>query len=549
MQEVRGWSDLTQMERCYMNQDMFSFVPGAYDKYQALIQEDRRRSQQVKSEKFKMADDVLICEQVDYIEVVYQIEFKREDVSDEVLFRNEIVPKKEDQVIRSCEIYQGEKQKQTCVFCEYHCNMDRHVVDLKDNLYSFEYCDSDCVPRLIRHAIRYKSVVAMDVKKVISDRYGDIVEEPIQVTLISYDGQIVYSTYIMPKYKVIDYKEKVTGIIDLSKHDFRLFDDVKIEVDRVIRDFIVVGHGISSDLNLFGLKKSYFDTLSLVDGRRISLQLMMAYVFGVAIQNGKFSSLEDAMSVMLLYRALVGKRINYKVVACYKRQKHVLRLFSPLLFDLMLQGVLLVGDMCCSRCLLYNRRIQKEVEEFGDGDNEKVYGHMSECERFFRDRKREDKLYLRSIITRCFRVECVQKEIFQKVKVDNLVYLDCQLYSLVILSDVAERVNRAKTDLQKLYVVRHAIIGDLRLFLEKRENSVAFFRGIVVKQKGKTARYKLRGVVGYEWTSVLLFASRHSINLKVFSRSIEVCDSMIKVMLFEVWLHTFFDHSRIVRCG
>jgi len=380
MQEVRGWSDLTQMERCYINQDMFSFVPGAYDKYQALIQEDRRRSQQMKSEKFSMADDVLVCEQVDYIEIVYQIECKEYDMSDEVIFRNVIVSKEDNQAIRSCEICQGEKQNQRCVFCEYHHDMDRHVVDLKNSLYSFEYCDRDCVPRLTRHAVRYKSVIAMDVERVCSSRHGKNVEEPIHITLVSYDGQVVYSTYVMPRYKVIDYREKITGIIDFSKYDFRLYDDVKLDIDRIIGDSIVVGHAIFDDLDLFGLKKSYFDTLSLVDGQRVSLQVMMAYVFSVAIQNGVHSSIDDAMSAMLLYRALVGKRIDQREIVKFKSQKHVLRVFSSLLFEMMLQGVIVVGKMCCSACLFRDCRKFNGVEEFDDREDEKVYEHMSKCQ-------------------------------------------------------------------------------------------------------------------------------------------------------------------------
>jgi len=546
MQEVRGWSDLTQMERCYINQDMFSFVPGAYDRYQALIQEDRRRSQQVKSEKFSMADDVLICEQVDYIEIVYQIECKEEDVSDEVIFRNVIISKENDQVIRNCEICQGEKQKQSCVFCEYHHDMDRHVVDLKNSLYSFEYCDRDCVPRLMRHAVRYKSVVAMDVERVCSSRQGKNVEEPIHVTLISYDGQVIYSTYVMPRYKVIDYREKITGIIDFSKYDFRLYDDVKLDIDRIIGDSIVVGHAIFDDLDLFGLKKTYFDTLSLVDGQRVSLQVMMAYVFGVAIQNGVHSSIDDAMSAMLLYRALVGKRIDQSEIVKYKSQRHVLRVFSSLLFEMMLQGVIVVGKMCCSACLFRDHRMFKGVEEFDDREDEKVYEHMSKCQcvlgRNVNSRKRKKKREkIPDTVTHCYKVQgkCIGR--LKRLQVEVVLFLDCGVYSLVVLSDVRERISRGEIDLRLLYPMDCASIEDLRIYWSRVDEVVTIVQGRVVNGQDRRVDCDLRGPIKRHWVSMQLFANRYGMGLKLTKQKVKISDSIIKVMLFEVWLHTFFD--------
>jgi len=552
MQEVRGWSDLTQMERCYINQDMFSFVPGAYDKYQALIQEDRRRSQQMKSEKFSMADDVLVCEQVDYIEIVYQIECKEYDMSDEVIFRNVIVSKEDNQVIRSCEICQGEKQNQRCVFCEYHHDMDRHVVDLKNSLYSFEYCDRDCVPRLTRHAVRYKSVIAMDVERVCSSRHGKNVEEPIHITLVSYDGQVVYSTYVMPRYKVIDYREKITGIIDFSKYDFRLYDDVKLDIDRIIGDSIVVGHAIFDDLDLFGLKKSYFDTLSLVDGQRVSLQVMMAYVFSVAIQNGVHSSIDDAMSAMLLYRALVGKRIDQREIVKFKSQKHVLRVFSSLLFEMMLQGVIVVGKMCCSACLFRDCRKFNGVEEFDDREDEKVYEHMSKCQcvlgrnlNLRKGKKKREKIP--DIVTHCYKMQgkCIGK--LKRLQVGVILVLDCGVYSLVVLSDVRERVNVGEIDLRLLYSIEDASVEDLREYWSRVDEVVTIVQGKIVNGQDRRVDYDLRGPIKRHKISIQLFANRYGVRLKWTKQKVKISDSIIKVMLFEVWLHTFFDCYRISR--
>jgi len=135
----------------------------------------------------------------------------------------------------------------------------------------------------------------------------------------------------------------------------------------------------------------------------------------------------------------------------------------------------------------------------------------------------------------------------KRLQVGVILFLDCGVYSLVVLSDVRERVVKGEIDLRLLYPMECASIEDLRVYWSRVDEVVTIVQGRVVNGQDRKVDCDLRGPIKRHWISIQLFANRYGIVLKLTKQKAKISDSIIKVMLFEVWLHTFFDCYRIFR--
>lgn len=132
-----------------------------------------------------------------------------------------------------------------------------------------------------------------------------------RASIVNYDGDQVYDSYVQPKEQVTDWRTPWSGIT--SKHMLvaRSFEEVQKDIARLLEGKILVGHAVSNDLAALYLshpKRDIRDTSKHPPFRRISagggpkLKLLASEFLGIEIQGGAHSSVEDARACMLLFQ-------------------------------------------------------------------------------------------------------------------------------------------------------------------------------------------------------------------------------------------------------
>ena len=132
-----------------------------------------------------------------------------------------------------------------------------------------------------------------------------------RVSIVNFHGTQVYDSFVRPKEFVTNWRTHVSGVSSKNMATARSFDEVRNEVAELLKDRILVGHGIKHDLDVMMLghpKKDIRDTSRFSGfrkysaGKTPSLKKLAKEVLGVEIQTGQHSSIEDARATMLLFR-------------------------------------------------------------------------------------------------------------------------------------------------------------------------------------------------------------------------------------------------------
>jgi len=91
--------------------------------------------------------------------------------------------------------------------------------------------------------------VALDCE-MVGVGQGGIKSSVARVTLVDWDGRIVWDEYIQQEEEVTDYRTFVSGItqFDLENNDVMTFDDCRQKVLILIANKILVGHALKNDL-------------------------------------------------------------------------------------------------------------------------------------------------------------------------------------------------------------------------------------------------------------------------------------------------------------
>lgn len=92
-----------------------------------------------------------------------------------------------------------------------------------------------------------ESYVAMDCEMVGTIVAGE--SAAARVVLVNWDGQVILDEYILPDVPITDYRTFVSGVTaeQLKKHGKPLHQ-VRTQVLNLIRNKVLVGHGLSNDL-------------------------------------------------------------------------------------------------------------------------------------------------------------------------------------------------------------------------------------------------------------------------------------------------------------
>lgn len=82
-----------------------------------------------------------------------------------------------------------------------------------------------------------------------------------RVTLVDWDGRIVYDEFVQQEQEVTDYRTFVSGITHLDVEDATLtLDECRQHVATMIADKILVGHALKNDLRGLGLTHPWMST-------------------------------------------------------------------------------------------------------------------------------------------------------------------------------------------------------------------------------------------------------------------------------------------------
>ncbi|RLL99268.1 3'-5' exonuclease [Aspergillus turcosus] len=153
--------------------------------------------------------------------------------------------------------------------------------------------------------------VAMDCEMVGVGPNPDNDSALARVSIVNFNGEQVYDSYVRPKEMVTDWRTHVSGIAPKHMAEARSLEQVQKDVAEILDGRILVGHAVSNDLDALLLghpKRDIRDTSKHPPYRKIAgggsprLKVLASEFLGLNIQDGAHSSVEDAKATMLLYR-------------------------------------------------------------------------------------------------------------------------------------------------------------------------------------------------------------------------------------------------------
>ncbi|KIY01686.1 uncharacterized protein Z520_01823 [Fonsecaea multimorphosa CBS 102226] len=132
-----------------------------------------------------------------------------------------------------------------------------------------------------------------------------------RVSIVNYNGDQVYDSYVLPLEAVTDYRTHISGISHHHLKSARHFKEVQVEVAKILKDRVIIGHSIRHDLEALMIshpQRDIRDTARHPPYRKIAgggsprLKILASELLGFEIQQGEHSSVEDARACILLFR-------------------------------------------------------------------------------------------------------------------------------------------------------------------------------------------------------------------------------------------------------
>ncbi|KAG5304718.1 RNA exonuclease [Histoplasma capsulatum G186AR] len=153
--------------------------------------------------------------------------------------------------------------------------------------------------------------VALDCEMVGVGQNPDRDSALARVSIVNYNGEQVYDSFVLPKEEVTDWRTHVSGVSPKHMTDAREFEVVQRDVAGILDGCILVGHAVRNDLDALLLshpKHDIRDTSKHPPYRKIAgggsprLKILASELLGLEIQGAAHSSIEDAQATMLLFR-------------------------------------------------------------------------------------------------------------------------------------------------------------------------------------------------------------------------------------------------------
>ncbi|KAI5291635.1 3'-5' exonuclease [Ascosphaera aggregata] len=153
--------------------------------------------------------------------------------------------------------------------------------------------------------------VAIDCEMVGVGPNADRDSSLARVSIVNYDGEQVYDSYVQQQEEVTDWRTHVSGITPKHMLTARPFAEVQRDVSKLLEGKILVGHAVNNDLNVLMLghpRRDIRDTShhppyrKFAGGGSPKLKVLASELLGIEIQGAAHSSVEDARATMLLFR-------------------------------------------------------------------------------------------------------------------------------------------------------------------------------------------------------------------------------------------------------
>jgi len=137
-----------------------------------------------------------------------------------------------------------------------------------------------------------------------------------EVSLVDFNGKVIYHKYVKPSQPITNYRTFVSGITpDILEREGVSYSEVKRELESILQDKILVGHGLQNDINAIGIpipKSRRWDSTEIPLFMRRpewggplqpkKLKVLLKNYVGNNIQTGKHSASEDAEASMKLFK-------------------------------------------------------------------------------------------------------------------------------------------------------------------------------------------------------------------------------------------------------
>ncbi|CAD5218170.1 unnamed protein product [Bursaphelenchus okinawaensis] len=154
-------------------------------------------------------------------------------------------------------------------------------------------------------------VLALDCEYV-GVGYNGNVDQLARVSIVNSEGKVVYDKYVAPREEVTDYRTHVSGIRPGHLVLGMPFNQVQQEVNKLIRNKIVVGHGLANDFRVMNLSHPQRLTRDSANWKPLrkmidytgkpSLKFLAQKLLNIRIQEGEHDSIIDAKAALRIYQ-------------------------------------------------------------------------------------------------------------------------------------------------------------------------------------------------------------------------------------------------------
>lgn len=160
--------------------------------------------------------------------------------------------------------------------------------------------------------LKHTKIVALDCEMVgVGEKKSSALA---RCTIVSYNGDVVYDSYINPGQRVTDYRTRWSGIRPWHLKSAIPLEVACNDIKKLLTSKIVVGHDLSNDFHVLGFSHPPHerrDTAKYKNLRRLagltcqpSLRVLAHRLLGRRIQRGSHCSLEDARAAMDVYKLI-----------------------------------------------------------------------------------------------------------------------------------------------------------------------------------------------------------------------------------------------------
>eukprot|EP00301_Raphidiophrys_heterophryoidea_P015202 c23744_g1_i1.p1 GENE.c23744_g1_i1~~c23744_g1_i1.p1 ORF type:complete len:376 (+),score=91.16 c23744_g1_i1:56-1183(+) len=130
------------------------------------------------------------------------------------------------------------------------------------------------------------------------------------VCVVNWHGNTVYYSYAKPKEEITDYRTEFSGIRPENLVDAPTVAQVQKEVASLVKNHIIVGHGLENDFKVLMLRHppwlvrdtAHFAQFKGPQDRSHKLKTLVRKILGCVIQTGEHDPAEDSLAALLVFK-------------------------------------------------------------------------------------------------------------------------------------------------------------------------------------------------------------------------------------------------------